>query len=90
MINPMILCRLSIRQQKRIQEIEMEYPQIDIDELGGIIAEEIFKPALVVPALLEAVEIMGPFAVDKGQLIWHYSGKDGVWKDDGCSHRTAH
>lgn len=88
MINPMILCRLSIRQQKRIQEIEMEYPEIDIDELGGIIAEEIFKPALVVPALLEAVEIMGPFAVDKGQLIWHYSSKDGVWKDDGEAELT--
>lgn len=88
MINPMILSRLSIRQQKRILEIESDYPEIDVDNLGRTIAEGIFTPALVVPTLLEAVEIMGPFAVDEGRKIWCYSSKNGVWKDDGEAELT--
>lgn len=81
MINPVVKSKLSHSQIVELERIEESSPEIRIDRLAQLIAEEVFDRGLVVPALVEAVKLIGPLACDQGRNIWHYA--NGVWLSDG-------
>ena len=57
-------------------------PDVDQNRLASLIVDGIFEKSFNAINLLKATEMMGPFAVDAGQKIWHYS--QGVWLPDGA------
>ena len=81
MINPVHFSKLEADQVKRLNYYRAHRPEVNVTRLAELIADEIFDRGLVTTKLLEAVELLGPFAVDKGKRIWHFS--DGVWVPSG-------
>ena len=81
MIDPVHLSKLDRLQVERLVYLRDNRPDINVGRLAELIADEIFDRGLKTTKLLEAVELIGPFAVDKGKRIWHYSG--GVWLPRG-------
>jgi putative DNA primase/helicase len=74
--------KLSLSQIAEIQKLRIGRPDVDIAALVSLIADGVFDgKALIVENLRIATEIVGPFDVDKGGMIWHYRG--GVWLPDG-------
>jgi P4 family phage/plasmid primase-like protien len=81
MINPVILSKLNTRQQVELIALSEEKNELDANLLGSMIADGIFAGGLIASNLLEAIEMLGPFAVDRSKRIWHYT--HGVWRPDG-------
>lgn len=81
MIDPVHLSKLEIDQVKKLSQIQVHRSDVDVRRLAELLANEIFDPTLTSIKLLEAVELLGPFAIDKGKRIWQYSG--GVWLPNG-------
>jgi P4 family phage/plasmid primase-like protien len=81
MIDPVHLSKLEADQVVRINHYRVHRPEVNVRRLAELIADEIFDRGLITTKLLEAVELLGPFAVDKGKRIWHFS--DGVWVPSG-------
>jgi len=81
MIDPVHLSKLEIDQLKKLTHMQVHRIDVDVRRLAELLADEIFDPTLTSIKLLEAVELLGPFAVDKGKRIWHYCG--GVWLPNG-------
>lgn len=81
MINPVILSKLNARQQVELIALSEEKRELDANLLGSMIADGIFAGGLIASNLLEAIEMLGPFAVDRSKRIWHYT--HGVWRPDG-------
>lgn len=86
MIDPVILSKLDAAQTLEVTRLRVRRPDIDINTLASLIADGIFDRTLNTGNLLKAAEMLGPFAVDKGKRIWHYSG--GVWLPDGFEELT--
>lgn len=80
-LDPVVRSKLSVSQLREILRIQIHKPDVDVNLLSRIIVEEVFDRGLVVPELLRAAEMIGPFAVDAGKKIWHYD--KGVWKPNG-------
>jgi putative DNA primase/helicase len=81
MINPVILSKLNARQQVELIALSEEKRELDANLLGSMIADGIFAGGLIASNLLEAIEMLGPFAIDRSKRIWHYT--HGVWRPDG-------
>jgi len=81
MINPVILSKLNARQQVELIALSEQKTGLDANLLGAMMADGIFAGGLIASNLLEAIELLGPFAVDKSKRIWHYT--HGVWRPDG-------
>jgi P4 family phage/plasmid primase-like protien len=81
MINPVILSKLNARQQVELIALSEQKTGLDANLLGAMMADGIFAGGLIASNLLEAIEMLGPFAVDRSKRIWHYS--KGVWRPDG-------
>ena len=87
MIDPIVMSKLSLVQQKEILSIKMKNPEVDVNLLAKIISENLFEGrGLVVSELLRAVETLGPFAVDAGKKLWHF--QSGVWRPNGIDELT--
>lgn len=86
MIDPVILSKLDASQTREITSLRVHRPDVDINTLASLIADGIFDRSLITGNLLKAAEMLGPFAVDKGKRIWHYS--EGVWLPDGYEELT--
>ncbi len=81
MIDPVHLSKLEADQVLRINHYRVHRPEVNVRRLAELIADEIFDRGLITTKLLEAVELLGPFAVDKGKRIWQFS--NGVWVPNG-------
>ena len=81
MINPVHFSKLEASQVTRLNYYLVHRPEVNVSRLAELIADEIFDRGLITTKLLEAVELLGPFAVDKGKRIWHFS--EGVWVPSG-------
>ena len=81
MINPVHFSKLEADQVKRLNYYRAHRSEVNVTRLAELIADEIFDRGLITTKLLEAVELLGPFAVDKGKRIWHFS--EGVWVPSG-------
>jgi putative DNA primase/helicase len=86
MLDPALLSKLSLDQQNEISHLATRIPESDVIELARLVAEEVYDRSLNVRALLKAVELVGPLAVDHGKRIWHYN--NGVWLSDGIDEVT--
>ena len=86
MLDPVLLSKLSLDQQNEISHLATRIPESDVIELARLVAEEVYDRSLNVRALLKAVELVGPLAVDHGKRIWHYN--NGVWLSDGIDEVT--
>jgi P4 family phage/plasmid primase-like protien len=81
MINPVIFSKLEASQVTRLNYFHESRPEVNVSRLAELIADEIFDRGLNITKLLEAVELLGPYAVDKGKRMWQYS--HGVWLPNG-------
>jgi putative DNA primase/helicase len=81
MIDPVHLSKLEADQVLRINHYRVHRPEVNVRRIAELIADEIFDRGLITTKLLEAVELLGPFAVDKGKRIWQFS--NGVWVPNG-------
>ncbi len=54
---------------------------------GSIMVDAIFAGKLVTSILLEAIELLGPFVVDKSKRIWHCT--QGVWNPNELDIRVV-
>lgn len=81
MIDPVTLSKLEASQVARLNYFREHRHEINVARLAELIVDEIFDRGLNTTKLLEAVELLGPYAVDKGKRVWHYS--DGVWLPNG-------
>jgi putative DNA primase/helicase len=81
MIDDVTRSKLSYSQVTELEALAKGGTDIDVTQLAKLIADEVFDRGLVVPALAEAVQIIGPMECDEGKNIWHYS--EGVWLPDG-------
>ena len=81
MIDPVHLSKLEASQVARLNHYRVHRTEVNVQRLAELIADEIFDRGLNTTKLLEAVELLGPFAVDKGKRIWQFS--DGVWLPNG-------
>lgn len=86
MLDPVLLSKLTLNQQREISLLAARDASVNIEELARLITEEIYDRSLNVRALLNAVELAGPLAIDAGKKIWHYS--NGVWFPDGIDEVT--
>ena len=86
MLDPVLLSKLSLDQQNEISHLATRIPESDVIELARLVAEEIYDRGLNVRALLKAVDLVGPLAIDAGKKIWHYN--NGVWLPDGIDEVT--
>lgn len=86
MIDPVILSKLDASQIREITRLQNHRPEVDANALASLMADGIFDRSLITANLLKATEMLGPFAVDKGKRIWHYS--EGVWLPDGYEELT--
>lgn len=86
MLDPVLLSKLSLDQQTEISHLAARIPETDVIELARLVAEEVYDRGLNVRALLKAVVLVGPLAVDHGKRIWHYN--NGVWFPDGIDEVT--
>ena len=86
MIDPVILSKLDPSQIREITRLQDHRPEVDANALASLMADGIFDRSLITANLLKATEMLGPFAVDKGKRIWHYS--EGVWLPDGYEELT--
>lgn len=81
MIDPVIQSQLSPVQLSELAKMRIYKPEVDVRELAFLMAKGIFGSSVIVVNLLKAVELIGPFAIDKSKRIWHYD--KGVWLPDG-------
>ena len=81
-ISPIATSKLSTDQYGQLSQLAEKQPEVDIATLAQLITEEVFiGKVLIVPQLLKAIEMLGPFTTDRGKSIWFY--KDGVWLPEG-------
>lgn len=86
-IDPVALSKLNLSQVREISRLRVNRSEVDVKLLVDLIADSIFLGnRLSVETLVRAVEAIGPFEVDKGKGIWHYS--KGVWEPDGAEELT--
>ncbi|MFM8154531.1 MAG: phage/plasmid primase, P4 family [Actinomycetes bacterium] len=85
-MDPVALSKLSLDQRSQVMSLRVNRPELDIDTLVDIMANEIFDRGLKVPQLVRAVDMLGPLAVDAGKRIWRYDA--GVWLPDGDAELT--
>ena len=81
MIDPIHLSKLEADQVARLEFFRIHRTDVNVRRLAELMAEEIFDGGLITTKLLEAVELLGPFAIDKGKRIWQFS--EGVWRPNG-------
>jgi len=81
MIDPIHLSKLEADQVARLELFRIHRTDINVRRLAELMADEIFDGGLVTTKLLKAVELLGPFAIDKGKRIWQFS--EGVWRPNG-------
>lgn len=81
MIDPIYKSKLEADQVNRLEILCVQRPEVNFRRLAELMADEIFDGGLVTTKLLEAVELLGPFAIDKGKRIWQFS--EGVWRPNG-------
>lgn len=81
MIDPVVQSQLSPVQLTELAKMRIYKPEVDVRELALLMAKGIFGSSIIVVNLLKAVELIGPFAIDKSKRIWHYD--KGVWLPDG-------
>lgn len=85
-MDPVALSKLSLDQRRQVMSLRVKRPELEIDTLIDVIANEIFDRGIKVPQLVRAVDMLGPLAVDAGRKIWRYDA--GVWLPDGDAELT--
>jgi putative DNA primase/helicase len=82
MIDPVVESKLTPDQRFELLKMRVHRPDVDQNRLASLMVESTNEKPFNAVNLLKATEMMGPFAVDAGQKIWHYS--QGVWLPDGA------